>query len=153
MVFTKSFGYALRGILYVAVAGERKGRIQLDEISEVLALPRFFLGKIMRRLAKEGILDSDKGHNGGFSINERTLTTTLSELVNLTGNAESMNVCALRLKKCNTDNPCPVHHEIKFMREQWKELLAEKTVGDLLKKGGADFIESIATNQFLRNEL
>ena len=146
MVFTKSFGYALRGILYVAVAGEGKGRIQLDEISEVLTLPRFFLGKIMRKLAKEGILDSDKGHKGGFSINERTLSTTLSALVELTGNTESTDVCALRLKKCNTKNPCPVHYEIKFMREQWNELLAAKTVGDLLNKGGSDFIQSIATS-------
>ena len=144
MVFTKSFGYALRGILYVAVAGNGKGRIQLDEISEVLALPRFFLGKIMRKLAKEGVLDSDKGHKGGFSINEKTLSTTLSELVEMTGNTESMDVCALRLKKCNAKNPCPVHYEIKFMREQWNELLAAKTVGDLLKKGGQDFIQSIA---------
>ena len=40
----------------------------------------------------------------------------------------------------------PVHHEIKFMREQWNELLAFKTVGDLLQKGSQDFIQSIATN-------
>jgi len=146
MVFTKSFGYALRGILYVATAGEGRGRIQLDEIAETLSLPRFFLGKIMRRLAKEGVLDSDKGHKGGFSINERTLNTRLSEIVEMTGNGEATDVCALRLKKCNPEHPCPVHFEINLIREQWSGLLEEKTVGELIKKGGSDFIQSIATN-------
>jgi DNA-binding IscR family transcriptional regulator len=57
--FLKSFGYALRGILYVTVLAERKDRIQLDEIAEKLTVPRYFLGKIMNKLAKQGVLASE----------------------------------------------------------------------------------------------
>ena len=145
MIFSKSFGYALRGILYVAVMTEKGGKIQLDEIAEKLTVPRYFLGKIMNRLAKDGVLTSEKGHNGGFSINDKTMATSLSKLVKITGDSELPDSCALRLRKCNSTNPCPLHNEIDALRNQWHRLLAETTVDDLLKKNQPHFIRSIAT--------
>ena len=145
MVFSKSFGYALRGILYIAILSEKKDKIQLDEIAEKLTVPRYFLGKIMNRLAKEGVLDSEKGPIGGFSINDKTIATSLLRLVKITGDSELFDSCVLRLRKCNSNNPCPLHFEIETLRNQWHKLLAETTVDDLLKKDQPDFIKSIAT--------
>src|SRR5678816_4528942 len=84
MVFSKSFGYAVRGVLYIAIMNGDRKRIQLDEIAEKLTVPRFFLGKIMRKMVKEGILESGKGKYGGFSMNENTLKTTLIKLIEIT---------------------------------------------------------------------
>lgn len=145
MVFSKSFGYALRGILYIALMTENKSKIQLDEMAEKLAVPRFFLGKIMNRLVRDGILNSEKGHKGGFSLNDRTMKVTLLDLVRVTGDSESFDSCVLRLRKCNAANPCPLHYEIESMRNQWHRLLAETTVDELLKKDQPDFLKSIAT--------
>ena len=145
MIFSKSFGYALRGILYVAIMTEEKQKIQLDEIAEKLTVPRYFLGKIMNRLAKDGVLASEKGHKGGFSITDKTMNTSLLSLVKITGDSEMFESCVLRLRKCNSKNPCPLHHEIENLRNQWHRLLAETTVDDLLKKDQPDFIKSIAT--------
>jgi len=145
MIFSKSFGYALRGILYVAVMAERKDKIQLDEIAEKLTVPRFFLAKIMNKLAKEGVLASEKGHNGGFSINDKTMTTSLFNLVKITGDIDVFDSCALRLRKCNSNSPCPLHDEIATLRNQWQKLLAETTVNDLAKKDQPGFIKSIST--------
>jgi len=145
MIFSKSFGYALRGILYVAIMSEKKDKIQLDEIAEKLTVPRYFLGKIMNRLANEAVLASEKGPNGGFSISDNTRTTSLLNLVRITGDSELFDSCVLRLRKCNATHPCPLHHEIESLRNQWHRLLAETTVDDLLKKDQPDFIKSIAT--------
>ena len=145
MIFSKSFGYALRGILYVAIMTEEKHKIQLDEIAEKLTVPRYFLGKIMNRLVKDGILDSEKGHKGGFCINDKTIHTSLLSLVKITGDNEMFDSCVLRLRKCTSVNPCPLHHEIETLRNQWHTLLTETTVSDLLKKDQPDFIKSIAT--------
>ena len=124
---------------------EEKQKIQLDEIAEKLTVPRYFLGKIMNRLAKDGVLGSEKGHKGGFSINDKTMHTSLLNLVKITGDSEMFDSCVLRLRKCNSKHPCPLHHEIENLRNQWHRLLAETTVGDLLKKDQPDFIKSIAT--------
>jgi len=81
MLLSKSFGYALRGVLYVAMMNASKKKVQLDEMAEKLAVPRHFLAKVMKRVVKEGILSSVRGPYGGFCINESTLQTKLIRLV------------------------------------------------------------------------
>jgi Rrf2 family protein len=144
MMFSKSFGYALRGVLYVAMEREDKKKVQLDEIAQELAVPRHFLGKVMKNLVKEGVLNSLKGPYGGFYINEKTMQTPLFRLMEVTGEVEEFGSCVLRLRKCNSQNPCPMHNQIESIRKQWRTLLGSTTIGDLLKKDQPDFIRSIA---------
>ncbi len=146
MEFSKSFGYAIRSILYLAVL-EGDKPVQLDEIAGTLNIPRYFLGKVMIRLVKKGILGSVKGHNGGFSINDTTLTTKLTTIMELTGENIRANGCVLHLGPCNANNPCPVHRRIEPLRKQWNSLLMSITIGDLLVKDQEDFIKSIVTNE------
>ena len=144
MIFSKSFGYALRGILYLSMASESKARVQLDEIAEQLTVPRHFLGKVMKKLVNDGVLSSLKGPYGGFCINEKTMEMPLLKLVEITGEPEEFSSCVLRLRKCNAENPCPMHHQIESLRRQWQTLLTSTTIGDLVRKDLPDFIRSIA---------
>jgi len=145
MIFSKTFGYALRGVLYLALTQEKKPKMQLDEIAQELAVPRHFLGKVMKKLVKEGVLGSTKGPHGGFFINEATMVIPLLKLIELTGEPEEFSSCVLRLRKCNAKSPCPMHFQIESLRKQWQSLLASTTIGDLLRKDQPDFIKSIAT--------
>ncbi len=144
MIFSKSFGYALRSVLYVALVSDEKEKTQLDKIAVALNVPRYFLGKVMNRLVKEGILSSLKGHKGGFFINETTLGVSLSRIMDITGENEQFDTCVLRQHKCNVDNPCPLHKQAEAIKEKWQSLLSTTTVEDLLKKDTAMFIRGIA---------
>ena len=145
MVFSKTFGYAVRGLLYIALVNETKPKIQMEEIAERLALPRHFLGKVMKKLAKEGIINSTKGPHGGFFINEDTLNTPLVKLIEITSEVDQFDSCILRMRKCNSNNPCPLHFQVETMKNQWRSLIADTTVGDLLKNDNPAFLESIST--------
>jgi Rrf2 family transcriptional regulator, iron-sulfur cluster assembly transcription factor len=134
MMFSKSFGYAIRGILFLANPENERKRVQLDDIAESLQVPRYFLGKVMKRLAKEGILDSVKGHNGGFSANDTTLETKLAVIAELMGDGFHSNRCVLHLGACNAQHPCPVHREIAPLKEQWNNTLMRLSVRDLLSE-------------------
>ena len=145
MLFSKSFGYALRGVLYIALMQDEKKWVQVDEIAERLAIPRYFMGKIMKRLAKESLLVSSKGPYGGFTLHANTLSTPLFRVVEITDGLLGFKTCVLRLNECNTDNPCPLHNKIEDIKHQLKDLLQSTTVGDLLKSDKKEFIKSIAT--------
>lgn len=145
MFFSKSFGYALRGVLYVAMHSEETRRVQADEISRRLAVPKHFLAKIMNRVVKEGILDSTKGPFGGFSVNEETLSSPLIRLLRITDGMEQFNTCVLRLRKCNKTKPCPVHFLMEQSRDDLLKNFSQTTVADLLKQDNRILIESIAT--------
>lgn len=144
MFFSKSFGYALRGVLYVSLVEKEGRKVQLDEIAEQLAVPRHFLAKIMKNMVKEGILDSTKGPYGGFSANAKTRAAKLIQLVKITDGVEQFNTCVLSLRKCNSRNPCPLHFQMLKLRDGMLAEFSKKTIGDLLNKDNPDFIRSIS---------
>ncbi len=145
MFFSKSFGYALRGVIYVALVCEEGQRVQVDEIAAKLAVPKHFLGKIMNRVVKEGILNSTKGPYGGFSINEETLSSPLIRLLRITDGMEQFKSCVLKLRKCNKDKPCPLHYLMEINRNDLLKNFSKTTIADLLKQDKKMLIESIAT--------
>jgi len=145
MFFSKSFGYALRGVLYVALVSEENRRVQVDEIAQKLAVPKHFLAKIMNRVVKEGILDSTKGPYGGFSLNEETLTSPLIRLLRITDGMEQFNTCVLKLRKCNKTNPCPLHFLMEQNRDDLLKNFSQISIADLLSQENKMEIQSIAT--------
>lgn len=145
MFLSKSFGYALRGVLYVALVDKENRKARLEEMAAQLAVPRHFLAKIMKMMVKEGILSSTKGPYGGFSVNEHTLATKLIHLVRITDGVEQFNTCVLSLRRCNSLHPCPLHHQMLDLRDGLLAELSKRTLGDLLDEDNPDFIKSIST--------
>ena len=144
MNLSKSFGYALRGILYIAKMQDENRKIQIDEIARSLSIPKHFLGKIMQSVVKEGLLKSTKGPYGGFSLTNETLSTPLIKLVEITDGMEQFRVCVLKLKFCDGSNPCPLHHKMEQLRRNFLSVFSETTIDELLKKSKDDLIKSLA---------
>ena len=145
MIFSKSFGYALRAVLYVAVMSDEKQRVQVDEIAQNISVPKHFLGKIMNRLVKEGLLSSTKGPYGGFSINKNTLSSSLARFVNITDDMGQFNTCILRMDNCNSTKPCPLHNKMEPVRIELMQILEETTIKDLLNPDKKNLVKSITT--------
>src|SRR6266498_5379296 len=134
MVFSKSFGYALRGVLYVSMMSDENRKIRIDEMANRLSVPRHFLGKIMNKVVKKGILKSTKGPNGGFSLNNTSLDTSLLTLVESMDGLEQFDGCVLRLRKCNVLHPCPLHHSMETYKHDLLKTFSDTNIGSLLKE-------------------
>ena len=145
MTFSKSFGYAVRGVLYIAVMQDEKRYVQVEEIAYRLAVPRHFMGKILKKLVKENVLASAKGRTGGFTVNEHTLELPLMRLIDITDGLSIFSTCVLCLKECNASNPCPMHHQMEGVNARLKKILSGTAIGDLLNDNKQDFIQSLST--------
>ncbi|MDX1912938.1 MAG: Rrf2 family transcriptional regulator [Saprospiraceae bacterium] len=130
-MFSKTFGYALRAATYVAIHGKQGHKAGLHEIAEALDIPRHFLGKIMQDLVRHGVLDSIKGPSGGFFANEQTAATPLLDILKITDGSLVFDQCALNIKRCNAEHPCPLHHDFALCRNGMLQALSEKTIGML----------------------
>lgn len=141
-MFSKAFGYALRGLVYVAIHGKERRRVGLLEISKDLQVPHHFLGKIMQDLVRHQIIDSVKGPNGGFFLNEQTLNTPLIAVLLIVDGSAVFNHCALGIKNCNAAAPCPLHDEFAAARNQMLETMNTKTIGKMAAEveSGASFL-------------
>lgn len=122
--------------------------MQVDEISVQLGVPRHFLGKILNRLVKEGLLQSVKGPYGGFALAPATLQTPLLKLVELTDGLGTFNNCVLRLHACNALTPCPLHHQVMDIKNNLQQMMMGTLVADLMIGDRTAFIRSIATEEF-----
>jgi Rrf2 family protein len=144
MFLSKSFGYALRGILYIAVMQDEQRKVQIDEIATKLSVPKHFLGKIMQQIVKAGLLKSTKGPYGGFSLTAETLNIPVIKLVEITDGMEQFSMCVLNLKYCNGLNPCPFHYEMEEAKKNYLNVFSKNTFGDLLKDGKSELLKSLA---------
>jgi Rrf2 family protein len=143
MLFSKSFGYAVRSVLYIASVQPKKRYVQLDEIASQLHLPKQFMGRLLKRLAKEKILTSFKGPTGGFSITEENLQITLIKLMEITDGNRLEN-CVIKKRKCNPSNLCPFHDHFSKLREDLSILMTHTTIGEFVKADNPDFIRSLS---------
>src|SRR5680860_1548563 len=94
--------------------------------------------KILQALARQGIISSAKGPNGGFYIEKEQEKLTLLELVEVIDGDQIFEGCGLGLKICSEVNPCPIHNQFKSIRDQLKAMLWTTSIKDLaavLKKG------------------
>ena len=146
MLLSKSFGYALRGILYIAIMEDEHRKVQIEEIATKLSVPKHFLGKIMQQVVKAGLLTSTKGPYGGFSLTTETLATPVIRLVEITNGVNQFNLCILKLKYCDGLNPCPFHYEMEEITRNYLNLFTKNTIGDLLKNSKSDLLKSLAVN-------
>lgn len=143
MIFSKSFGYSLRGILFI---GLKNGRpIQSEEMAEALGVPRHFMAKIMKRLVQESILSSVKGPAGGFFLNDTTLLRPLIDVYRITDRPEELEQCVLSRGPCNSEHPCRLHDKVLPLKEPLNKILYDTTIGELLSGNKENLLHGLTT--------
>ena len=78
MLLTKKSEYALLSLISIAKSNEPKN---VDELSRELNISKSFLAKIMQNLAKQNLVISHRGVNGGFALNKSWENITILEIV------------------------------------------------------------------------
>ncbi|MBL7915231.1 MAG: Rrf2 family transcriptional regulator [Bacteroidia bacterium] len=134
-MFSKGCEYAIRAAIYIASKSEYDTKISLTEIASEIGAPIPFTAKILHKLSKGRIVESIKGPNGGFSINNQSISkVNLTQIVEAIDGKSVFEECSLGFKMCNDVKPCPVHHKYKEIRHTFKIMmettsLAEMSIG------------------------
>ena len=129
-MFSKSCEYALQAIIYIAFH-QAKGYIGIGEIAKSQDIPAQYLSKLLQQLSRTGVLDSQKGRGGGFKLKVPMGKLTLQRVVGQIDGLGIFDKCAIGLKMCSDETPCPVHFEYKEVKDKVRALLREKTLKDI----------------------
>jgi len=112
----------------------------IKQIGSDLDLPAPFLGKILQQLAKQKILKSLKGPNGGFSMLKDPNTVTLYDVVVAIDGEDTFTNCVIHNGTCRcidrTKKPCTIHDDYAKTRSELIYLFKNKTIYDLVQKAG-----------------
>lgn len=137
MLLSKSCVYGLRASLYLA--NRKSGQyVPIREMSDKLEISFHFLTKILQQLTAEGILESYKGPNGGVRLTKPGSNFALIDIVLAIDGEQLLTECALGLPGCGTKNPCPLHDKWASTRDSIRQMLANTTLTELVKKGRAE---------------
>ncbi|WP_019991169.1 RrF2 family transcriptional regulator [Rudanella lutea] len=131
-MISKTSGYAIRGLVYLALKSSDHHKIGIHELAEELGVPQPFLGKIMQGLVRREIISSTKGPNGGFYINERTLHTPIIDVVDAIDGLGMFRRCFLGLPECDSHNPCPLHSHVVSFRDSLYDTLHSLSVQEMV---------------------
>lgn len=67
MILSRSSEYAIRAFLYLAKQEPGK-LVMARQIADEAGLPGHFLAKLLQQLARKGLVRSNKGPSGGFTL-------------------------------------------------------------------------------------
>jgi len=145
-MFSKACEYGIRATIYIAKKSllEKNSRVSLKEVAKAIGSPEAYTSKILQKLAKNNIINSDKGPTGGFSMDQSELDKVrLSTIVFTIDGDEIYRGCGLGLAECNEQMPCPVHNQFKTIREDLKIMLETTTIISLTMgvKDGLTFLK------------
>jgi Rrf2 family protein len=125
--FSVGSGYAL---LALAVLPE-DGRFSVAaDLAHLLGLPGPFLAKVLKALAQEGILESQRGPGGGFRLARPAHCITVQDVVAAIEGGAALHGCLMRTAACR-EHPCVLHHALVELKAQTDQILYQVTIRDL----------------------
>ncbi|OCK49653.1 MULTISPECIES: RrF2 family transcriptional regulator [Chryseobacterium] len=122
-MFSKTCEYAIRALIYIAQKSRDGSRVSIKEITGGIDSPEYFIAKILQDLSRKDFVQSAKGPNGGFYMDEQHRKITVAEIVREMDGDKLFSGCGLGLKKCSENHPCSIHNEFKRIRNSIKEML------------------------------
>ncbi len=122
---------AIKAVIYLASLDESKGRAGIRGIANFIEASEHTVGKILQTLAKENIINSVKGPNGGFYITGSQKSQSILKVVEAIDGREVFKQCGLGLSKCSSSHPCPIHDQYKLIRDEFEKLCRDNKLSDL----------------------
>jgi len=130
VIYSKTAKYGIKALRYLA-GGDSREFTTVRSVAEAVDVPADFLGKIFQSLARENVLESQKGRGGGFRLSRPGNQISLLEVVQTIDGYDVFERCIFDTKECGEGGTCPLHDDWIPIREDLRSLLADKTIADL----------------------
>jgi len=119
--------YAIRALQHLADRyGE--GPVPLTEIAEKQNIPAKFLTVILSEMSREGLVDTQRGRDGGYWLALSPIDISYGDIVRLTRGSLALVPCASRFahEKCTNCLPeeeCRLHRVMLRVRDETARVL------------------------------
>lgn len=120
--------YGIRAILYLTIQTDQTKKFSGKKIAEELETPQPFLAKLLQQLAKNKLVSSTKGPNGGFFLDKKNKENSVWDVVKSIDGTTKFDQCFMGLSKCGDENPCPVHFIVAPFRQNILKDFRDKTI-------------------------
>jgi Rrf2 family iron-sulfur cluster assembly transcriptional regulator len=126
---SQSSGYAVLALGFVASAAGKPMLVRT--IAETCGLPAPYLSKVIHKLARAGLVSTQRGVRGGVSMRREPDSLTLLEVCEALDDPVLEHRCMLGTEHCSAARACPAHEYAAGCRARLLEFLGTTTIADI----------------------
>jgi Rrf2 family protein len=101
------------------------------DLSTGTGIPTHYLSKVLRRLVLAGVLTSQKGQGGGFSLARPSSEIRVIDVLTAVDAYPSEGRCAFGWGECTDVHPCPLHEVWTRLNDQISAWATGTTLADI----------------------
>jgi Rrf2 family transcriptional regulator, nitric oxide-sensitive transcriptional repressor len=128
-IFSQTTEYALRAVVWLASHHARPQTTQ--QIAAATRVPAGYLSKVMQALGRAGLVNSQRGLYGGFTLARPPGSIRVLEVLNAVDPVQRIKTCPLNLKSHGREL-CALHRRIDDAIAHIEKAFSESTLADLL---------------------
>ena len=105
------------GVVVLGKMAQNRGEMATaPDLADTTTLPQPTVAKILKLLAREGVLTSHRGTNGGYALDRDPSQITIAEVIAALDGPVALTACVDGVEgRCGVENLCP-------MRGRWDKL-------------------------------
>lgn len=125
----ESVAIGIHAAVFLALKRER---LSGHELADGMKASMAHLSKVMQRLVKEGIVDSERGPSGGFTLKADPAALTLLEVYEAIEGKFPEGGCLFSVPVCRKEL-CPIGSFMQRMNKEAYDYFKGTTVGEVVK--------------------
>ncbi|MCH2171357.1 SUF system Fe-S cluster assembly regulator [Myxococcota bacterium] len=116
------------------------------EIAHEVQLPAPMVSKILKSLARQGVLESQRGAQGGYQLARPPEAITVGQMITILEGPMGLTECALGADLCTHEGSCEVQSSWQLINRVISDALQRVTLADLIDPA---FDEHLSTDDIL----
>ena len=133
MHISRAGEYGVLGLLHL-VRQPGGQPVMIDAVSRDESIPKSFLAKIFQDLAKAGLLRSQRGAGGGFTLARPADQITVLEVIEAIDGRIALQRCLTEEPECQRMDECALCTLFAQAQDRLKEVFAQTSLADLSRQ-------------------
>ncbi|MFO7763467.1 MAG: SUF system Fe-S cluster assembly regulator [Wenzhouxiangellaceae bacterium] len=106
-----------------------------SQVAEVTRLELPTVAKVLKTLAKSGLIDSVRGVNGGYRLHDPAESVSVAAIIRAMEGPIALTECALEPGRCSREHECSLKGNWKRIGETVEHALESLSLADLAAPG------------------
>src|SRR5713101_1960770 len=127
---TKKADYALMAMKHLAENADQ-GAHSAKDVADAFGIPPEALAKILQRLAKAGLLHSQHGIKGGYTLGRAAHTISAFEVIRAIDGPLFITSCVTVRGECDQSDRCNIREPLRRVSHSIEEVLRSITIQEM----------------------
>jgi Rrf2 family protein len=134
---TKKADYGLMAMKHLAEHAPR-GACSAKDVADAYGIPQEALAKILQRLAKAGLLHSQHGINGGYTLARDAAKISAFEVIRAIDGPLFITSCITVRGECDQTDRCTIREPLRRVNESIEQVLRRITISEMKEEPVAE---------------